>query len=494
MPDFRTLKEGYPKDKDYPDRTHHLLALGRVLDGELYDELQFSFGEEKQESGEYVPLGKRRPSVRTRFCHTVVNDSVSLLFSEGHFPEIDCKDETAREKLTTVIKESCLNSVMIEAATQGSVGSICILMRVLSGRVFFKVMKTAYLTPKWQKEAPDTLESVTECYKVKGKDLRAVGYTIKEEELNTDFWLQTVWDDKAENWFEPLKVSDQKEGKPFIADDGRSVPHHLGFVPMAWVKNLPSTDDEIDGSATFPAEAIDTQIEADYLLSQGGRGLKYQSDPTLHIKEPAMGSSGPVVKGAANAVITENGGDAKLLEITGNGAAAVMEWVKALRVIALEAMGGNRSDSDKLSTAQSGRAMELMNQSLIWLADKLRISYGEGALHSLLRMIVRASQKFPLKDKDGEEIGKIEPGKEKISLSWPAWYPPTYADKGTEATTLDLLRGAGLISQETAVKSIAKSYDIEDVQKELAAIKSDEPPPNSIAAKPVKPPLSDSQD
>ena len=30
--------------------------------------------------------------------------------------------------------------------------------------------------------------------------------------------------------------------------------------------------------------------------------------------------------------------------------------------------------------AQSGRALELMNQGLIWLADNLRVSYGEGAL------------------------------------------------------------------------------------------------------------------
>ena len=33
--------------------------------------------------------------------------------------------------------------------------------------------------------------------------------------------------------------------------------------------------------------AIETKIEIDYQLSQAGRGLKYSSDPTLLIKEPA---------------------------------------------------------------------------------------------------------------------------------------------------------------------------------------------------------------
>jgi Phage portal protein, SPP1 Gp6-like len=492
MPDFRTLKDGYPKDPDYSHRTHHLLALGRVLDGKLYTELRHAFGEEKADSGEYIPLAKRRPSARTRFCQTVVNDSVSLLFSEGHFPQVECVDEATRTGLMTVIKESKLNAVMIEAAMLGAVGSICILLRSLAGRIFFTVMKTAFMTPQWQKNAPDTLEAVTERFKLKGRDLKANGYAIKDEDLDVDFWFQRMWDATAENWYQPQTKADADEGRAPVLDGERTVKHSLGFVPMVWVKNLPCGDNDIDGAATFPHEAIDTQIEADYLLSQGGRGLKYQSDPTLHIKEPALGSGGAIVKGAANAIITSTEGDAKLLEINGDAASAVMDWVKALREITLEGMGGNRSNADKLSAAQSGRAMELMNQSLIWLADKLRISYGEGALLSLLCMIVRAAQKFPLKDKRGRSIQIGE--KEDVSLRWPHWYPPTYADKNTQATTLGELRGSALLSQETAVKSLADSYDIEDVDAELKAIKSDDPPPNSIAAKPVKPPLSDSQD
>src|SRR5579859_242438 len=479
MPDFRTLKDGYPKDRDFPERTHHLLALTRVIEGKLYAELKNEFGEEKNDAGEYIKLADRRPSARTRFCQTVVNDSVAMLFSEGHFPAVDCTDENTREGLRKVVKDSRLNAVMIEAATRGSVGSICILMRVLKARVFFDVMQTPYLTPEWDDDAPDTLKSVTERYKVKGKDLKDTGYSIKDDELNSDFWFQRVWDASAENWYLPLKKTHAEKGKEPKVDTARTVKHGLGFVPMVWVKNLPS-EDEIDGCATFSHEAIDVQIEADYLLSQGGRGLKYQSDPTLHIKEPAAG--GAMVKGAANAIVTSEKGDAKLLEISGDSAAAVMDWVKALREIALEGMGGNRSNADKLAAAQSGRAMELMNQSLIWLADKLRIRYGEGALHGLLCMVARASARFDLVDKHGRSIGKMPDG-ETISLRWPHWYAPSYADKQAQAVTLAALRSADLISQETAVKVISDSYDIEDVAEELSQIAKDKPvqPVPSIA-------------
>jgi hypothetical protein len=470
MPDFQTLRKGYAKDGDYPDRTHTLLALTRVLDGTLYAALMHQFGEEKAKNGEYVPLAERRPCARTRFCQTVVNDSVSLLFSEGHFPSVECHDTETRDALRKSVKATRLNDVMIEAATRGSVGSICILLRVLKGRPFFDALSTAYLTPKWRTDAPDTLESVTERYKVKGRALKDTGYAVDDDELNTEFWFQRVWDEQFEIWYLPQKKSDAE--KPPVIDGSRTVKHGLGFVPMVWVKNL-SGGDDIDGAPTFPVEAIDTQIEADYLLSQGGRGLKYQSDPTLHIKEPAFSESGgAMVKGAANAIVTSEKGDAKLLEINGDAASAVMECVKALREITLEGMGGNRSNADKLSAAQSGRAMELMNQSLIWLADKLRISYGEGALLELLCMVRKAAVKYPLRDKHGHAFGNVSDG-HGISLRWPHWYQPTYSDKGTQATTLGELRTSGLISQETAIKSLADSYDIEDVTAEITRINAE---------------------
>ena len=75
-------------------------------------------------------------------------------------------------------------------------------------------------------------------------------------------------------------------------------------------------------------------------------------------------------------------GDAKLLEIGGTASAAVIDYVRTLREFALEGVHGNRANADRLPRP-IGRALELMNQGLIWLADNLRISYGEGALVQL---------------------------------------------------------------------------------------------------------------
>jgi hypothetical protein len=464
---FDTICDLIPRDPDYSPRSRMLDILKRVLDGTLYDVLPHQFHEERGAGGEYIPLRNRRPSVRYALSRIVVEDGVALLFSEGHFPVIDCDDPTIRGVFADLVKDTKLNQVMTEAAIRGSVGSVALLMRVMRGRMFFSALETTYLTPGWDPEAPDTLVSVTERYKVTGAQLIAEGYAI--DDAAAEYWFMRRWDAQAETWFLPAPVGSR--GAPAI-DPARTVRHDLGFVPIVWVRNLPgpsATGDANDGACTFRA-AIETQIEIDYQLSQAGRGLKYSSDPTLLIKEPAT-SDTEVVKGAGNALVVSEKGDAKLLEIGGTASAAVLDYVRALREMALESIHGNRASADRLTAAQSGRALELMNQGLIWLADMLRVSYGEGALLSLARMVLRAAQRYRLIVL-GSALPPLDPSAH-LNLVWPRWVPPTADDRMKDAQTLATLAAARQISRETAVRSIAATYDIEDVPAELARIAAD---------------------
>jgi hypothetical protein len=464
---FQTLCDLLPRDAALPARARALDALRRVLDGSIYDVLPHQFHEERGAGGEYIPLRMRRPSVRYALARVVVEDSVALLFSEGHFPRFDSPDHAVRDVLADVVKECRLNQVMIDAALRGAVGSVAIQMRVLRGRVFFAALDTTWLTPAMDPEAPDTLMSVRERYKVAGAALAAAGYDLPDPDA--EYWFARIWDATDETWFLPQPVGDDTPPAP---DPVRSVRHGLGFVPLVWVRNLPgpsSTGDAADGACTFRA-AIESQIEIDYQLSQAGRGLKYSSDPTLLIKEPAT-SDGEIVKGAGNALVVSEKGDARLLEIGGTASAAVIEYVRTLRELALESVHGNRASADRLTAAQSGRALEMMNQGLIWLADNLRVSYGEGALLALGRMVLAASRIYPLRVM-GHAVGPLDPNA-RLSLVWPRWYAPSAEDRQRDAQTLGTLAGSGQISRETAVRAIADSYDIEDVPAELARIAAD---------------------
>lgn len=463
FPPFNALRT----DRDYPERQARIQALTAVLKGKQYDGLRYDFQSEYTESGEYIPLRMRRPSVRFNLCKTVVDDSVSMLFSEGHFPMVHAEDERLREVLKAITKEAKLNEVMIEAATKGSVGSVAILLMVLRNRPFVEAMNTQFMTPTFDDFEPGTLVNLHEEYKVRGADLRAKGYEIKDEDLSSVFWFAREWDAQQERYFNPKKVGEEAA---WTVDEKRTVSHGFGFVPVVWVKNLPGGDD-IDGACTFE-QAVETSIEIDYQLSQAGRGLKYSADPKLVVKDPSgMGGSEGLVGGAGNALIVAADGDAKLLEINGNAAKAVVEYVRFLRELAIESMHGNRVSPEKLAAAQSGKAMELMNQGLVWLADRLRISYGEGALLSLYRMIVKASHVMKIKC-GGVEIGKL-PEDQAISLAWNDWYEKTAADNLADAQTLTALTQSGLMSKETAVRSISDEYDIEDVDAEIAKISAD---------------------
>jgi len=463
---FETICDTVPLDSGMPARVRRLDLLRRVLDGTIYDGLPYQFHEERNGAGEYVPLRMRRPSVRYGLCRIVVEDSVALLFSDAHFPAVECADPELAGILSSVIDESRLNEVMIDAAIRGSVGSVAVLMRVLKGRVFFSVLESLYLTPQWDVTAPDTLSQVTEKYKVSGADLLAQGY--KDVDPGTIYWFQRVWDDGSETWYLPWAVNDPLAAP--VVDRGRSVAHGLGFVPIVWIKNLPGGDG-VDGACTFRA-AIETNIEIDYQLSQAGRGLKYSSDPTLLIKEPAIGDS-EIVKGAGNALVVSEKGDAKLLEIGGTACEAVISYVRTLREFALEAVHGNRANADRLTAAQSGRALELMNQGLIWLADNLRISYGNAGVLALLKMVVRASNVYPLLVNSNIAV-PMDP-KTKISLRWPRWYPLSADDRLKEAQAVAALTNAGQLARETGVKMTAAATGVEDVAAELDAIDQDTP-------------------
>jgi hypothetical protein len=471
---FDTICELISRDPDYPARTWILDTLTRVLNGQLYDVLPYDFHDERSPAGEYIPLRKRRPSVRYPLCRVVVEDSVSLLFSEGHFPTIDCPDRGTQSSLASIVRDSRLNLVMTDAAIRGSIGSVAILMRVLNGRIFFQVMDSIYLTPIWDPNEPDTLITITERYKVSGAQLSSNGYDIANP--GSDYWFQRSWDNQSETWYLPSSVDDDG---PLEIDLNRTIRHELGLVPIVWIRNLPghsSTGDPNDGACTFRA-ALDSQIEIDYQLSQAGRGLKYSSDPTLLLKEP-IGSDADIIKGAGNALVVSEKGDARLLEIGGTAAGAVIDYVRTLRELALESIHGNRASPERLTSAQSGRAMELMNQGLLWLADNLRITYGEVALLSLARMIARVSSVYALRTTGGD-LPPMDPATV-FSLKWPRWYPPSASDRQLDAATLETLVTSGLISRASAIKAIADTYDIADISVELVQAAVDQNERQSI--------------
>ena len=463
--DFQSLKGAMRRDSDFPRRVFELQALARVRDGQQYDHLGTPFSDERSASGEYIPMAQRRPSVRSNLCAVITSNIVSLLFSEDHFPSVQASNPTTLAMLEDLIKHTRLHETMITAALIGSVGSVVLWLRVLKNRPYLQALETTFLTPCFDPAAPDTLLSVTEKYKVEAADLIERGYDVDPKA--GAHWFQRIWDTSDELWFIPKPVA---VPGPMHLDSARSTKHSLGICPMLWVKNLPGSGvSEYEGACTF-INGVDTVIELDYLLSQGGRGLKYASDPTLVIRS----SEAPAAHagGAANALVLPEIGDAKLLEISGGAANAVLEHCKTLRELALEAMAGVRTAPERIVGATSGKAMEMLHQPTIFMADRLRITYGESALINLFQMVCKASQVVPggLLIAD-TPYANVNPAG--IGLRWGAWFAATPHDELETSQALQFLIQNEIVSRETATRTVAGDYDIEDVDAERVLITSE---------------------
>ncbi len=353
--------------------------------------------------------------------------------------------------IADLISDRRLNDLFCDAAARGSVGSVAILFSALKSKVFFSVLRTDFLTPTWDPEDPDEVLSVTERYTVRGAALAARGYSIADDQMNAQLYFERKWTADEEIWYLPMPISPAAEP---VRDSRRSLKHGLGFVPIVWIRNLPGEDD-IDGAPTFEA-AISTVINIDYTLSQSGRAMKYAGDPKLVIQtKDSNGNDSDKTKdtgGGAFNMLVVNNGEAKLLEINGTAATASLEYVRYLRALALESVHGNRTDAEKMSAAQSGRATEMMNQGLIWLADRMRVSYGQVGLLSLLRMVCRASSVISPSEGGliiaGKRVKALDPTG--LSLVWPCWYALTSEDRKSEATMLSKLTASGLLSRDAA--------------------------------------------
>ncbi|GEL00859.1 hypothetical protein SSA02_00220 [Swaminathania salitolerans] len=462
--DWLSLQRRYPVAPGMTARAARLLALQRVLDGTQYDILPYPFATERNPSGEYIPLSRRRPSVRTNLCRTVVDEAVSLLFGDTHWPlAVGARAATA-EALNRFAVEAGLPALMMQAAIRGSVGSAALLVECFDNRLRIGLLDTAHLVPRWDNAG--ALVEVTERFVVTGEELAAHGYDIASPERETRFWWQRRWTRNGLLAFVPVPVGGEEAE---VEDPSRSISHCFGFVPIVWIRNLGvSGSDDPEGECSFE-KAIDTVIEADYLLSQAGRGLKYGSDPTLVLRTPDGVEGLARQGGAASALTLPPEGDAKLLEINGAAAGAVLAHYRELRQLVLEQLHGNRMHGDRLSAPQSGRAMELMCQPLIWMAGRMRSAYGEGGILPLYRMICQLSTIVPGGVTIGETMfSDLDPAG--LSLHWPSWFTADEQELLPLARGLDVAISNGLLSRETASRLYASAAGIPDPASEWKKI------------------------
>ena len=119
-----------------------------------------------------------------------------------------------------------------------------------------------------------------------------------------------------------------------------------------------------------------------------------------------------------------------------------------------------------------GRAMAIAQQGLLWLAGNLRVSYGEGGVLALARLLLRAHARYRLRV-GGVELPELD-AEAGLGLAWPPWEAAGSEERARDAGTLKTLGEAGLLSRESAVRMVVAEYGLPDAEAELKRIAAEQ--------------------
>jgi hypothetical protein len=446
--------EGLDLPEGASDRYRKLEALGRMLSGELYEDLPFSFEQEKDSSNRHITLRERRPSVDFNLAYEITQDTLAELFGDEQFPIVSVSRagkqiEAGTQSLSELIEAINLPAVLTESYEEGVVGAVAVVLhRSDDGTPFYDILPAKYCEPIYRSKYSNTLVALVVTYPISPDAAEELSPGITDEDGNSGsevFWYRYVvgpvetidYHPMADERFAKLGDRDDRGEVIEFRELSRTEHGFKGRTPAVYTKNLGGKQRDIDGPALWwPIRNI--CIEIDYTLSQAGRGLRYSADPMLFVRKgdlmsvndtpmgydpPAGGmstlnSGGQMVKSVTNTLVGSGpNADAKLLEMNAQGIAEEREYVRDLREYALEVIGGMKARAEHLKGAPSGRALDKSSKPLRRLVRRQRRPYGLGLLLDLLDLTLYGYRcgAFDTSDVD---IAAIPEGA-KLTPEWP---------------------------------------------------------------------------
>ncbi len=478
---FKKIVESidYPTWAKNQKRYVRLDSLDRALDGTLYDHLRHSFYEEVDYNKKYIPIEERRPSAQTNLPSMVAKMLARKLFAGRHAPRVTHESAPCEEWLRDLVSHTALYERMLQASVWGSVGSVGVTFRIVDNALHIDVWRSKYCYPEFKPDGD--LSRLRVQYTTGGRELRAKGFTVdclgEAIAPGDNYWFIRDWTAETELTYIPIPESryDPLDGPtddaviPRVHEDS-TITHGLGYVPGVWMVNL-SGGAAPDGVCTWEP-ALSIAIDTDYTLSQLGRGVRYNAAPQLVIiGDLVTDDDNRIQRGPVTVIQLKSqtrdadggaygGGDAKLLEMVGNGTTAGMKYVEYARRLALESIAVSRKNPEEARGTLSGRAMELMDDSFYDLVHELRNAYGEGGFGPLLRKIATA---YVLKKLAPEGI--TQDMVRTFGLRWPRLYAPSPQDEMTVIEGMTMATQNALIEPDVAKSYLRVQLDLEDYKR-----------------------------
>lgn len=486
MSDFQLLTQSIywkPWQRNDP-RYMRLEMLDRLLEGSFYDHLIYPFSQEQDMAGKYISIYQRRPSAPIDIPGMVGKLSGRKLFSGRHAPAIQHQNKDLRDKVRRLLQEARLALLLPQIAFWGSVGSVVVTFKVVAnanktrGRLRCFVWRSKWCRPTYDDFGE--LHNLRIAYTSAGSEFISNGATLDYKGKKLDplvsYWRIMDLGKMADVTYLPIREDkfDPSRPKPEVLIPETPVEHKLGFVQAHWFQNL-SGGTYPDGACTWEP-SIPLKIELDYTYSQIGRAVRYNASPQIVTIgsmvgefDPSKGSARSMIRAPHIMIMMKGGfktegnersaGDVKLLEMTGNGIKAGMEYSDKILKLALQQIAALRKDPDSITGGViTGKAMELLDEDLVDLVQELRSAYGDDGVLPLVKKMavaaIRAGHQL-MKGYKEEEI-------DGLYLEWPRTYNPTPSEIAQLAQAGQAMKDGQLLPSEKIEAWMAAQLDIEE--------------------------------
>lgn len=521
---MRTIVETSIKKPNFVNqdpRRERLYVLDRWLDGTAYDDIKVPFHRDSTPTGGYVPMEKRAPASRYALPALVAKQISRKLMAGRHKPDVTHDEDKVVVAMNKFIHQGDLDQQMMQTIQWGSVGSACMSFKLIKNVdqdvvLVTEVHRTRDLWPIF--DATKELISLRIAYEVYGTHFIQMGVTkdVEGENIKNDleYWFIRDLDRQKETHYQPMRapawspsipeasLPEKAKLEPF--EKGHALApftHGLGFVPAQWFLNL-SGGNFPEGACTYEL-ALNSLVEYDYVMSQIGLGVKNASTPFTVIQGEVAGAldqeGKPIPRSPSRFLqfstgrkdtegISEDGGDAHLLEATGKGmSVGIKDYARSVKKDMIEMIAYSRKDPEKMTTAMSGRGMELVEEEFMDLVMEFRTCYLSNGYLKLLIKIGRAAIQI------GHPFmkGITKEALKGLGMNFPQLHDMSAQEYQQFASALQVLAKAGILDGAEAHDLHSAQVDMpitskrEDATKRVDKILAMEnPPPAPLAAKP----------
>ena len=411
----------------------------------------------------YVPVRQRQPRHIVNFAKSFAGKVTSKILGQSNFPQFNIEEDPDSEDMVrAIIKASKIRSRLLEPMRRTlNTGSGFVRFSLTAGAFKIEHFNSKNVFPKFLPNGE--LQEAEIKFVFIDKDDKDDKGTPKKKwfrmvlgELQDILYDNPEFDEKSEPQFKIVSVAD----------------HQLGFVQGEWFRTSEERDTP-DGPSIIQ-DILGFIDEINYNLSQSSQAVQYNQDPQLIISGMSQDEISELIRSSQRGWNMGQEGKGAFLETGMEGVKRASEFRIDIKTSIQETARMIFLDPEKVvGHAQSAKALEILHAPLIELIDEIRPCF-EQRLQSLVLKLTLTN--LIVNERGGQPAVIIPPGFQpsslNISVNWPPIFQMTMKDLADKVGVAVSASNARLISQETALKFVAKDFGVEDIEAERIKIEA----------------------